>query len=81
MVSEMTTGRMRRLCPDCGVEIEVARPEHAASVKSSGHQRRDYAAAIRGQICWEAVRDCSACLKFWNELVRRAGEPIKARED
>lgn len=79
----LTYGIVRRRCPLCGVEVEIRKPAHVANPATSQHQRKEYASALRAQICWEALMPCNApagCRQWWNEFIKRAGTVPPQRE-
>jgi hypothetical protein len=73
------TGRLRRRCPDCGVEVDVAKPDVKLDAETSRSQRKLYSDAIRGQVCWPAL--CAQCSSWWNGLVRKILERPSERPE
>lgn len=69
MSARFTAGRLRRRCPDCGVEVDVAKPAVVLSADSTRNARKTYSDMIRFQILWPAL--CEECAGFWNGLCRR----------
>ena len=73
-------GRVRRSCPECGLEIDICRPQRANSSESSRSARSAYARDLRRQVLCEAT--CAECRAFWNDVIHRAEhgvEPPRAR--
>ena len=64
---DIYTGRIRRLCNECGVEVE--RPTRVLGKESSRAWRSAYRKEIQRQILWEAT--CPCCRRWWNEVLRR----------
>jgi hypothetical protein len=74
-----TEGVIRRRCPDCGVEVEIAKPDVVMNRETSRHARKEVGAAIRRQVLWEALCDGpEGCRTFFNNLVRRIEESHEA---
>jgi hypothetical protein len=67
-----TAGHARRRCPECGVEVEIARPQGKIHRGSTRSQRKRYSDAIRSQIPWQIINECRGCAEYWNGVVLRA---------
>lgn len=68
----MPRGLIRRRCADCGVEVEVNRPDRPMGPHTTRNQRALFAREIRSQVLWEAIQACRSCCDFWNEVAERA---------
>jgi hypothetical protein len=66
-------GRMRRRCPNCGVEIEVIRPTRVMAKTSNPSWRRAFRKEVQSQVLWEGL--CDECRRWWNQLLRRVERP------
>jgi hypothetical protein len=68
--TDIYTGRVRRLCNECAVEVEVQRPTRVLGKDSTRAWRIAYRKEIQRQILWECL--CPSCRNWWNECLRRA---------
>jgi hypothetical protein len=76
-----TEGVVRRRCPDCGVDVKVRKPDLTINAETSRHARKEYGAAIRRQVMWEALCDGpEGCKAYFNALVRRIEEGGKSKK-
>ena len=66
------TGRLRRRCPECGVEVEIERPARVLSRTSERAWRRAFRREVQNQILFEAL--CPDCREWWNSLLARLDE-------
>jgi hypothetical protein len=62
-------GRVRRLCPECGVEIEVEKPTRVLSRTSNRAWRKKARQELARQLLWEAM--CETCRGYWNGVLRK----------
>jgi hypothetical protein len=67
--TRFTPGRIRRICPSCDLEVEVAKPNLPLAADTPRNGRKVYSEAIRGQICWPAL--CADCTVWWNRIIRK----------
>jgi hypothetical protein len=67
--TERTGGAIRRMCPDCAVEVEIGRPGLVINAESSKAQRNEFCKALRRQVLWPAL--CPVCRDWWNQTIRR----------
>lgn len=75
---DIYTGRVRRLCRECGVEVEVQRPTRVLGRESNSSWRRAFRKEIQRQILCECL--CPACRAWWNERLRQVEGPLDARD-
>jgi rRNA maturation protein Nop10 len=66
---DVYTGRVRRRCEECGVEVDVQRPTRVKGKDSTRAWRIAYRKEVQRQILWECL--CPACRNWWNSTLRR----------
>lgn len=69
---ERYRGRIRRRCPECGVEVEIERPTRVLARSSERAWRRAFRREVQNQILFEALCDGpDGCRAWFNALLSR----------
>ena len=70
----LTPGELRHLCPECGFEVCVRKPDLALSAGVPRSERRRAAAAVRRQVFWEGL--CEHCRARWAQIIENIEAPV-----
>jgi predicted RNA-binding Zn-ribbon protein involved in translation (DUF1610 family) len=66
---DVYVGRVRRRCPDCGVEVEIEKPTRVLAKSSTRSWRKKARQEVQRQLLWQAM--CPRCRAWWNSTLRK----------